>query len=127
MRSYSMTVYNENELGRALRNEEDYIEIQGDFVSDIRKIKAINRVMWCLVLSVLALIIATLLLAPVTAGTAPIAASLVAGTPAIGILGLSGCVTAIRIAVAGGGIHILKRLRRYRSKPMGKNWIILFK
>lgn len=122
-----MTVYNENELGRAIQNEENYIEIQGGFVSDIRKIKALNRVMWCLVLSVLALIIATLLLAPVTAGTAPIAASLVAGTPAVGMLGLSGCMTAIRIAVAGGGIHILKRLRGYQSKSMGKDRMILFK
>ena len=72
----------------------------------------------------LAVVVATLLMSPVSGGTS-LALSLVAGTPAATAMGVSTAATAVLTAAAGGGIHVLKNLRKRTIKEMGEDHIIL--
>ncbi len=61
--------------------------------------------------------------APATAGVSGII-SIVAGTSAASILGVDTVIAAVSIAVAGGGISILQKLRKYHL-TYGKNGKII--
>jgi len=41
-----MTVTNEKELGEAIKNGQDYIEVEGDLVKKVFKCKANGKVVW---------------------------------------------------------------------------------
>jgi len=41
-----MLVTNEKELGEAIKNGQDYIEVEGDLVNKVFKIKASGKVVW---------------------------------------------------------------------------------
>ena len=104
---------NEEELGHAIRDEQftDTLEISGRLGGVVFWMKSLRTALWLICLSLLALIIAAILLAPSTQGISAITGR-AAASPVSGMLGVSGAVSAVRIAIAGGGIHILNRLRR---------------
>ena len=119
-----MFVDNEEALGAALNDDEEEIELKGDLARRIKRICQMEQVVWSLCLLCLAVVVATLLMSPVSGGTS-LALSLVAGTPAATAMGVSTAATAVLTAAAGGGIHVLKNLRKRTIKEMGEDHIIL--
>ena len=112
---------NEEELGKALKNEVDEIEISIDLENKVGKIKATGKVAWAVAIGAIGTAVVFLLASPGTMGTSAIAAAptfLVAST-ALG--GASVATSAIMIAVAAGGVGALNSLRNYNLvKENGK-------
>lgn len=105
-----MTVKTEEELGKALNNEQDTIEIEGDLKKKVIRIKGTGKVAWLIALGAIGISVA-FLLSTVGAG-APVSAVLGAG--AVSILGLPAATSAVCIAVAAGGVGALNKLRKYK-------------
>jgi len=121
-----MYVRNEEEFGEAIREGKDGIELEGDLASKVKKLYKINLTLWSFCLVCLAVAIIALMQVPITGGTSGII-SLIAGTPAVAILGTEAAVTAVMIGVAGGGIGVLIKLRRaYRIETRKKGRIIVY-
>jgi hypothetical protein len=115
-----MYVRDEEEFGQAVRDGKDRIELEGDLAAKVKKLYKINITLWSFCLVCLAVAIIALMQVPITGGTSGIV-SLVAGTPAAAILGTEIAVTAVMIGVAGGGIGVLKKLRRDYRIATGKD------
>ncbi|HBS57159.1 MAG TPA: hypothetical protein DEA38_15705 [Stenotrophomonas sp.] len=113
-----MAVSNEKDLGEALRNGDDTIEIEGDLARKVVRIKATGKAAWAIALGAIAVAV---ILALGTGGTAA-PASAVVGVGAVSILGLSTATSAVAIAIAAGGVGALNSLRRYKiaSNTRGK-------
>ena len=114
-----MYVRDEEEFGQAVREGKDRIELEGDLAAKVKKLYKLNITLWSFCLACLAVAIIALMQVPITGGTSGIV-SLVAGTPAAAILGTEAAVTAVMIGVAGGGIGVLKKLRRDYRIAAGK-------
>lgn len=119
-----MKVNNEKELGEAIHNKVDYIEVEGDLKNKVIKIKAVNTVAWGVVISCMTVGITLVITTAISAGTAtPITApaAVAALTPAAGVLGISTAFSAASIGAGaasigggvGAGIAALKKLRKY--------------
>lgn len=119
-----MEAFNEKELAKALRIDEPVIELRNGLAHKTRKLLAIGFTLWCVCMSLLAVTVVSLLMMPAAPGPFAIA-SLVAGTPAAGIMGTSTATTAIMIALAGGGVGTLHKIRRYHLIDCDENHIIL--
>jgi small-conductance mechanosensitive channel len=112
MGAYSEKVNNEKELGKAVNNQADSIEITGDLAKKVIRIKATGKIAWIIAIGAIALVAAIFLASPATSGViAP--AGIAALTPAVGVLGLDAAKAAVFIAVGGGGVSVLKSLRKY--------------
>lgn len=120
-----MTVNTEEELGKAIKNGEDAIEVEGDLTKKVVKIKATGSVAWGIAIGAIAVAVIAVLSSPATAGTGLVAApALVA--PAAGALGGMGiAVSAVSIAVAGGGVAVLNKLRDYEIVSNTKEKLVL--
>lgn len=119
-----MFVYNEDELGKAVRDGKDEIELEDGLASRIKKLYKINLALWSFCLVCLAVAVIALMQVPITGGASGVA-GFVAGTPAAAILGTEVAVSAVMIAVAGGGIRVLHRLRKDYDIATGKNGRII--
>lgn len=120
----------EKDLGKALHEDRDTIEIEGDLKDKILRIKVTGKVAWAFCMSTFAIAIASIAVTAGTGGTtAPVSALI--GTPAlvgtVGILGVPTTGAAIGIALAGRGVGVLKKLRSYRVEKVSDNKIILHK
>ena len=124
----------EKELAEAIKNEENEIVIEGDLSNKVIRIKATGAVAWgaCVVGigAVVALTIATV----GSGGTAtpitlPILGTTLLTTAPIAVttMGLPAAVSAVGIAVAGGGVGILNQLRDYKMVRISKNKVILYR
>ena len=118
---------NEKELGTALKDKADEIEITGDFEKKIVRIKATGKVAWAVAFGAIAVAVACVLTAPADVVAPPVAAvhaltaapTFAAASTALG--GTSVAVSAIAIAVAAGGVGALNSLRSYKLiKKNGK-------
>ena len=107
-----MKIRTEKELGEALKNGQDRIEIEGDLSKKVIRIKATGKVAWVIAGGVIAVAVVALLATPVTGGASNVA-HLFTAPAAVAILGVSATSSAIAIAVAAGGIGALKKLRSY--------------
>lgn len=107
-----MHVQNEQELGNAVKQEESYIELEGKLASHVKKLMKLNMALWVFSLTALSVAVFALMQMPATTGMSGIV-SIVAGTSAASILGIDTVVAAVSIAVAGGGISVLEKLRKY--------------
>ena len=107
-----MKIRTEKELGEALKNDQDRIEIEGDLSGKVIKIKATGKVAWAVAAGAIAVAIIAVVATPVTGGTSNVA-HLVVVPAASATLGVSVAGSAIAIAVAAGGIGALNKLRRY--------------
>ena len=136
-----MSVTTEKELGKAIHNNEDTIEIEGDLVKKVIKIKATGKVAWGVCIGSLTIgIIATVAAMipdpaePVEAGVAGISYGIsavtlgIATTSAISI-GIAGAIAAgaTGVAVGSAGIKILNKLRKYKIVEKSDKRLVLKK
>lgn len=119
-----MTISSNKDLADAVNNGQDTIVIEGDLKKKVLKIKATGKVAWAVAAGAISVAVITALAAPATGGaSAPISA--VAAPAAVTVLGASTTVTAISIAIAGGGIATLNKLRTYKVIAKNDDHVIL--
>lgn len=122
------------ELGQAIKNNADTIEIQGDLANKVFKIKATGKVVWAVALGALGVAVACIILqakgsdtdTSTQAGSAITFTGAAGGTAvAAGILGKAAIVAA-SIAAAAGGVGALTSLRdKYKIIERAENKLIL--
>lgn len=124
-----MTITTNAELGEALKNNKDYIEIEGDLAKNIITIKATGSVAWVIAFGAITVAVVGILAIPPAAP--PLAVAKLAATttaiPAVSILGISATISAISIAVAVGSVSALNKLRDYRLEKISNTRVILHK
>lgn len=105
------------ELGKAIKNQEEFIEIEGDLRNKVIRIKAAGKVTWGVCATALGVAIVSYMATPAaTVAATPVggAATMVNGLAATVVattsLG-SATIAAITIGVAAGGIGALNTLR----------------
>lgn len=105
------------ELGKAIKNQEETIEIEGDLKNKVIRIKATGKVAWGVCAASLGVaIVAYLSIPEATVVTTPVggAAFAFSGISATGVAAAtlgSAVVPAVIIGVAAGGIGALNTLR----------------
>lgn len=111
----------EKELGEALKRGDSTIEVELDLARKVIKIKTVRNGMWALCVTAIGVAVVSGVVAISTAGTATVPSAFIA-TPAIatasGVLGMSTAISAIGIAMAGGGVVALNKLRGYRLEKV---------
>jgi hypothetical protein len=110
-------IHNEADLGRAIKNNQESIEIEGDLAKKVIRIKATGKLAWAIAIASIVITVGIVLTLPVTAPAtagATAAANFAVLGPAIGIMGVGPAIAAVSIAVAGGGIAVLNKLRKYK-------------
>ena len=117
-------VTTEEELTNAIKNNEDTIEIEGNLANKTIRIKATGKIAWAIAIAAIAVAVGGILLIPASGGTSSVASG-AAISGAVSILGGKVTLSAITIAVAGGGIGILNKLRKYRIEKVTEKHIIL--
>lgn len=123
-------VNNEEELGKALENDEMTIEIENPVLGKIVvKIKKAGKVKWVVAIgAIAATIIAIVLMAP--ALTVPPSEAVLAlsaattGAAAVAILGLAATIAAIKICLKSKSTKVLKKLRENYVIVSNNNGII---
>jgi len=112
------TVRTSEELGKAIKAQEEFIYIEGDLKRKIVRLKATGKIAWGIAGASIASAVALYLATPaVTVATAPAAG--VGGaisftgsaTAAITILGVKATWVAVSVAVAAGGYGAIRSLR----------------
>ena len=114
-------VNNEEELARAVNEEREEIEIEISFLREFTlKVKSKGKNVWLLAMAcvVIMLVIAYKLQ---DAGGVTEALKLPVAKRAIRLLGADTCASVLKMAIAGGGIHVLNDFRNnyyvsYRDK-----------
>ncbi len=125
-----MIVNDEKELGKAIKNGESYIEIEGDLAKKTIKIKATGKVAWGACALGLTIAIGATIATVATGGTSAPAtapAGFVGFGAASAGLGAGAAMSAISIGAAGGGIAVLNKLRKYKLEKISEEKIILHK
>ena len=109
------------------KNNEDTIEIEGDLSKKAIRIKATGKVAWVVAIASTIVAVIGILLITTSGGKNLIA--LGSGTGTVYTLGRNTTIGAIiiAIAIAGGGIGILNKLRKYRIEKVSEKHIILHK
>lgn len=124
-----MAINNEKDLAKALKDDQDTIEIEGDLCKKVFKIKATGNVAWVIAFGGIAIAVIAFLYPvpePVTqAGTKGL--GVLSGGVAVSILGAGTAITAISIAVAAGGVSVLNKLRGYKIVSNSGDKIVLQK
>ncbi|WP_434624044.1 hypothetical protein [Azospirillum sp. B2RO_4] len=125
-----MPISSNSELKDAINKGQDTISIEGDLAKKILKIKATGKVAWLVAIGAIGLSAYALISAPATApvtGGANFAASAIGGGAAVSILGASTTAFAISLAVAAGGVGILKTLYSGYKVESNKNGVVVLK
>ena len=122
----AVNVNDSKELGKALKNNEDEIIIEGDLITKVIKIKATGKVAWAVAVGAIGVAVVAVIAAPATGGTSGIASFAVAPA-AVSVLGATTTTAAIGIAVAAGGVGGLNKLREYKIVKNDDNKLILKK
>lgn len=120
----------EKELGEALKNGWNTIEVEGNLADMIVKIKATGNVAWGVCIACIAVAVSMAVITIGSGGTAVPVTGAAAGVSlgaAATTLGMPAAISATGIAVAGGGVGALKKLRKYRIEKISDNKIILHK
>lgn len=121
-------VRTEAELGEALKNNEECIEIEGDLARKTFKIRATGKVAWAVCIGAIGIATYSVVATVGTGGaSAPVTATTAGLTAATTTTVLGGAVTysAIAIAVAAGGVGALNKLRKYKQVSYENNRLIL--
>lgn len=114
-------IKNEEELAKALKNNEETIEIEGDLATKVIKIKATGSVAWAVAVGAIAVAVTVV----VMSGGTGAPASGVIGVAAVSVLGLPAATTAVMIAIAAGGVGVLSSLRDYKIESSNEAHVIL--
>lgn len=134
-RGKSMLVANEKELGQAIKDGQDTIEIEFDELGKkVKRIRATGKVAWGIVIVGVAGVVTCGAVAIATSvptgGTSSVPSALLslpAATSVIAVLGVPATISAIGIAVGGGGVVALKKLKKYRMEELPNGKVILHK
>jgi hypothetical protein len=121
-------VKTEAELGEALKNNEESIEIEGDLAKKTFKIRATGKVAWAACIGAIGVAIYSVAATVGTGGTSAPVTGLTAGlTAATATTVLGGAVTysAIAIGVAAGGVGALNKLRKYKQVSYENDRLVL--
>ena len=121
-----MKIRTEKDLGEALKNGQEQIEIEGDLCKKVIKIKATGKVAWAVVIGAIAVSVVALMTTRHTRGTSNFA-HLITAPAAMVTLGVSTASSAVAIAIVAGGVGALKRLRRYSLTKNSDGTITLTK
>lgn len=128
VRMHMSVATNEKELGEALKQNENCIEIEGDLLKKVVRIKATGKVAWAVAFGATAVAVTAVLFMPATGGgSAPVAAAsgIIAIPAAAAVLGPSVAAAAANIAVAAGGVAALNSLRTYRLEERnGRTFLV---
>ena len=120
----------EKELGKAIKEEQDHIEVEFDLAKKVIKIKGVGKVAWGVCVVALTVAIGAFIVTLSSGGTSS-PASVPAGLAGMGtasaIMGAGVASSAVAIGAAGGGIATLKKLRKYRIEKINDDKIILHK
>ena len=119
-----MSITNNKDLAQAVNNQQSEIIIEGDLAKKIIKIKATGKVAWAIAIGAIGVAVAAVMAAPLTAGTSGVV-SAIAAPGAVAVLGGPAAATAIGVAIAGGGIATLNKLRVYKVVSRSDNRIVL--
>lgn len=119
-----MTIKTEKELGKALKDDLDTIIIEGDLVKKVIRIKATGKIAWAIAIGAIGVSVAAVLATPVTGGASN-AVHFVTAPAAVTVLGGAAVTAAIAIAVAGGSVTVLNKLRKYKIEEQSKDCLIL--
>lgn len=120
-------VKDEKELAQAIKNNVDYIEIEGGIKDFFIKIKGTGKIAWTLCIGCLAIAaITTAYMVTKEDGDAKkTAVAAISATAAAGILGPTTAATCVMMAVAAGGVDVLNKLREYRiEEQRGRMFLI---
>ena len=116
------TIKNEEDLGKALKNEDSELVVKGDLAKKIIEIRAVGKIAWVAVIGSIAVsiyyIYSTTVTAPVTMGLTYSAAPAIFGTTAVAAsraLGISATIAAVNIAIAASSYKYLNKLRSYKE------------
>lgn len=116
-----MAIRSEDDLGRAINGNSDSIEIEGDLVKKVLKIKATGKVAWAVAIGGIGIAVAVL----ISTGGAGAPASGIIGGGAVAVLGLPTAISAVSIAVAAGGVGALNKLRKYKIIEKSNDRVVL--
>lgn len=117
----------EKDLAEELKKNKNFIEIEGDLAKKIIRIKAAGNVAWAIAIGAVAIAVISIPSAPATGG-ASLAVNLFAAPAAItAIGGISIFSSLVALAAAGGGVHVLKKLRGYKIEKIHDKKIKLIK
>lgn len=123
-------VTTEKELGEALKRGESRIEVECDLVKRIIKIKAVGNAAWAICIGAIGVAAVCGAVIITSAGTATAPSAFVAAPALVTVssfLGVPTAISAIGIAIAGGGVGALNKLRGYRVEKVSDEKIILHK
>ena len=120
----------EKELGEALKRGDSTIVVEFELANKVIRIKATEKGVWALCVGAIGVAAVCGVVTISTAGTATVPSAFIA-TPAIatasGVLGMSTAISARGIAIAGGGVGALNKLRGYRVEKVSDEKVILHK
>lgn len=119
-----MAIITEKELGEALKNQQDTIEIEGDLRNHVVRIKATGKLAWIVAIAAIGFAVVAIIAAPTTGGTSAVV-GFTSAPLAVAILGGAATISAISIAVAAGGVGALNSLRKYKIIEKSDNRLIL--
>lgn len=123
-------VTTEKELGEALKRGESTIEVEFDLQNKVLKIKALEKGAWAVCVAAIGVAVVCGVVTISTAGTATVPSAFVAAPAVVTVssfLGMPTAISAIGIAIAGGGVGALNKLRGYRVEKVSDEKIILHK
>jgi len=124
-----MAIDNEKDLGKALKDDQETIEIEGNLKDKVIRIKATGKVAWAIAIGAIGIAVIAIFYTvpePTTQATTKGIAALTGGA-AVGILGSGTAISAIGIAVAAGGVAALNKLRGYKIISNSGDKIVLKK
>ena len=119
-----VNVTTEKELGKALKRNEEIIEITRDLAKKTIRLRATGNVAWAIAFAAIGIAVYGVIAAPATGGSSGIFAGFTAPA-AVGILGGAASYSAIAIAVAAGGVGALTSLRKYKEISRTSSSVIL--
>lgn len=123
-------VTTEKELGEALKRGESTIEVEFDLQNKVLKIKALEKGAWAVCVAAIGVAVVCGVVTISTAGTATVPSAFVAAPAVVTVssfLGMPTAISAIGIAIAGGGVGALNKLRGYRVEKVSDEKVILHK
>lgn len=123
-----MKAENAEDLGEALKQDADEIEIDVDLEKKVIRIKGVGKVAWAICIAAMTTAIVAIIATPATGGAAaPVAgaSAFVAAPIAVATLGAPAASAAVTIAVAAGSVGALNKLRKYNIiKRNGKTFLV---
>lgn len=125
-----MAIDNEKDLGKALKEDQETIEIEGDLKNKVIRIKATGKIAWAVAIGAIGVAVVAILYPvpePTSQATTKFFVAPLAGGAAVTVLGAATAASAISIAVAAGGVAALNKLRGYKITSNSEDKIVLTK